>query len=724
MSDQTQYNPLPGSKANKPFDIFGFVSRYGLIIVIFGLFLLTMFVPVVLKMKKPNYETHAMLKIDPVISSLITKSEDPSIANYYHDFVRTQAARISEYEVMASTIESLTDRDREALFPAHLSTEECVPILQAIIQITPVGGTHLVKLSIQGPRKEGLAPVLNTLISTYLEKMQNELEQNDIRRLTYLNEKKRELQKDIERKENHLQDIASSVLSSTFSESFNIWQMRMVELQKTYIGFFGDRVRAENEWVYQQKVGDAIRQLPLESLVDEGVMDDNAIGFTSSWTYQQLQDMRSSIDGVTAENHDRKRVEQRMQAMREYEKTLRKETRESIHSIVYGKKDLELKESLIKKENAFKEAKASEEEVFAALKEAEAMSGRNSSALLKGTSFETELEHDRNLLFRIDTRIHELEAESRAPLRTTVESMAKEPRSPAGSNIKKLLMACVVVSFGSVGGVFILIEFFDNRIHSPKNIMHALGHPPTWPITQAPQGVDFHSVLSEASDSVTSKALRSLATRLFRAGGERGAKVFLFTAVDRSSGTTSITMNCAQSLAHQSSRVLVIDANLQDWEAPDGVGVEIDDPKLPMNAIQHDDLRGIDYLVSFMPRRSDRYTSRMLAGFLREAREQYDFICIDAPPVLTSDLTEYLATNSDVGVLIIRGDSTLYRDVRRSAEILVRLDIPALAPVLNWGGTKTRTQVDSVLDRASALFHRLACSVLPKVGKKATDLPG
>ena len=101
MNKGIEYDPLPGSKATKPFDVIGFVRRYGLITIIFGMFILTMLAPLVLKVKRPNFEVHSMLKIDPVIPSLITKSEDPSIAGFYHDFVRTQAARISEHEVLA-----------------------------------------------------------------------------------------------------------------------------------------------------------------------------------------------------------------------------------------------------------------------------------------------------------------------------------------------------------------------------------------------------------------------------------------------------------------------------------------------------------------------------------------------------------------------------------------------------------------------------------------------
>jgi len=161
-------------------------------------------------------------------------------------------------------------------------------------------------------------------------------------------------------------------------------------------------------------------------------------------------------------------------------------------------------------------------------------------------------------------------------------------------------------------------------------------------------------------------------------------------------------------LAYQSPKVLVIDATLQSWETTDDASMEADDDSCnPMNAIQYDPERGVDYLVSFMPRRSTKFTSRMLNRFLKEAKSEYDFICIDSSPILQSDLTEYLAANCDAGVLIIQGDSSLYKDVRRSAEILIRLDIPALAPVLNWGGVKNKPWFEKHIDTLSAIISKV-----------------
>jgi len=714
-ANQLHQASLIEGKAKKPLDIFGFVSRYGIIIVAAGLAILTMLIPLVLMISKPNYETSAMLKIDPVIPSLITNFEEPSITGYYHDYVRTQARRITEFTVLKKAIEQLSPVEKAAVLPAHLSADECVPILQAIMHINPVPSTHLVELSIHGPEKEGLATMLNSVMEVYLQKMRDELVDANKHRLSYLTAKKVELAENIKKKEMEIQQLATSALTSTFAEDFNLWQQRTSELQKSYVHMYGERIQAENAYKYQETSSAQLGELSLDSLVNEGVMNNQAIGFTSSWTYQQLQDMRASIDGVTKDNEDRKRVEIRMQAMREYESTLREETRKTIDSITYGNQKLQLARELIKKENSFHEALENEEMLKAAFAEAKIKSGENSATLLQGQSMEIELKNERDMYFRIGTRIEEMEAESRASLRVSIEAQAREPENPAGTNIKKLLMLCVIVSFGSVGGLFALIEFFDNRIHSPKDIIHAFGHPPSWPISRSSEDIPFLDVISKGGSTVTAKAIRSLATRLFREFEKNQSRVFLFTAVDTGCGNTEILLNTAQALACHVQKVLVVDGNLTHGDLSEKLKLPHSQPGLldmleERNSfdecVYHDTRRSIDILCS-RANTPDRATLQHLQEFLKRARKDYDAICIDSCPVRSSDFTEYLTVQSDVVVLISQGESTLYRDLRQTADILIRLDIPALATVLNWGGEKKKIWLDAYLDRTPNQVKRL-----------------
>jgi Mrp family chromosome partitioning ATPase/uncharacterized protein involved in exopolysaccharide biosynthesis len=722
---EQQVRQLEG-KPRKPFDIFGFVYRYGWIIIIAGFFILAMLVPVVLKIARPNYEVHASLKIDPVVASLITKSDDLSITAFYHDYVRTQARRIKEYTLLEKAIDNLSMKEKQAIFPGDMPTKDCVAILDRIMTITSISGTHLVDLSIQGPNREGLAPMLNAVMDEYLRKMEGEVENKNERRLKYLTLKKEELAGLIGKKEKDLRSIASSVFSSSFAEDFNIWQQRAVDLQEAYVRSFSQRIEAENAFNSAKTKTEQLAKLPLDPLIDEAVMDNRAIGFTSSWTYQKLQDMRTTIDGVTRENEDRKRVEERMEAMREYEKKQRTETTETLHAIAYGKRDLELKQELIKKEITYREAMKNEAALTAALDEAKVASGANSSALLHGKSLETELGHARDLIFRIDNRIQELEAESRAPLRVTIEARAMAPDKPAGSNIKKLLIVCIALSFGSVGGLFLVIELLDNRLHSPKDVTQALGHPPSWPISRGLRGNNFLTLLTTCRNSAAAKAIRSLATRLYREYEEHHSRIFLFTATDEKSGTTEIMLNTAQALTHHASRVLVIDGNLRQEDlflklnVPDshpGIEEVLAGTRSLTDCIYHDQERTVDVLFSHctIP---DQVMIRKLGVFLRQAREDYDVICIDSCPVMLCDFTEFLAVQADVAVLISQGDSTLYKNLRRTADIFLRLGVPALAPVLNWGGEKNEIWFDTCLDRSSRIFYGMFASLVKKNGQK------
>jgi cellulose biosynthesis protein BcsQ len=96
-----------------------------------------------------------------------------------------------------------------------------------------------------------------------------------------------------------------------------------------------------------------------------------------------------------------------------------------------------------------------------------------------------------------------------------------------------------------------------------------------------------------------------------------------------------------------------------------------------------------------------------IGELLEQAKSEYDFICIDCPPVLKSDLTEHMALYSDIVALIGLGDSTMYRDLRSAAEALVRLEVPAIAPILNWNGIVRAITVDKLLEKRPEFLDKI-----------------
>lgn len=699
---------MPERKAMKPIDIFGFLRRYAFSIVICALFLFTMVAPLALLAERPVYMVAGKLMINPVTPSLITKSEDPSIINFFHDFARTQVERMRDDSVVEAAIGKMTEEERAAFFPPFLGEEERMNMLRGRVQIKPVSQTHLIQLTLEGDRQFGLDGALNSIMDAYLDKLTEEDESKYLSRLEFLREKRDGVEDEVIELEKKVNKVAEEVHSSAFVEDYNMIQKQVEQLQKLYLQQMAVRIEKESNYNQSLNKGKALANISLTPMIDEVVLQDQSLDFTSSWTYQKLQELRASIDGITKENKDRKSVEEQMAAMKEYEAKLGEEVRTNAERILTGKRDYEIEREIIDSRAQYQAAKDTEDHIRNQLESTRSQANQVSLGILKGSSLEKDLYNKRDTLFRLDTRILELESESKAPQRVTIESRARFPQSPSGSNLKKLLMACVAMALALPGGVFLLIELFDNRIHRPQDIEFAVGSKPLWPISQAPAGVDFLRILDEAPDHRASKAIRSLAVNLLAEHEQHQARVFLFTGVSRNVGASSILLNTAYAMKKQVPRILLIDGdysggNLSRMLAvPEdrclGLGEFLSGEETLENCLFTDKERGLDIITSGRPVSATEATSRNFIQLVREVRDSYDVIFVYADPILSSDLTELLCGVADVAVLVSKGDKTLYKDLYMTASFLFRFKIKALAPILNWGGQKEKDMVTRIIE--------------------------
>ena len=736
IKDNAPKEALPFGKPNKPIDIVGFIKRYGLFALVIGAFLFTLTVPLVLLISKPNYEVHALMRIDPVIPSVITKSEDPSIMNYYSDYSNTQARRMMDFDVLKATVEKLDPEERNSIFPPNLPSATCAEIAGIIIKVNPVPGTHLIDISVSGPKKKGLAPLVNALMHAYLDKMRRGNEMQDNERLVYLKNEQKALSNDIAAIEEKLDLLTKDISTGDFGEDNNIASKRADELQQAAVNAFTERISSENQLKEAEKNSQQLKQLTLDPMVEERVMGDQSLHSTSSWTYQQQQQLRSTTDGLTQNNPDRIYVEQRMKAMRDYEKKLQNEVRKSAKMIVYGKRDYDQKRELILSKNKAEKAKSTEKELLDELDKTRQESVRISLGLHLGEALESSLKHKRDLLDQIDTRIHELELEGKAPLHVAIESLAREPESPAGSNTKKLMMAFFALSFGSVIVLFAAVDFLDNRIRRKEEVKAALGYPPAKEIPEAGAQQPFHKLLEVAPADPAAQAIRSLAVKLVHENQVSGSKIILFSGVERQTGATSLARNLARALSDLAPKVLLIEAatNAPTLARLDGLGTEpagvrelLAGAKSPEELIVSGGEGARDTLYHGVAAAGIAPQQR-LPEILAALRERYDFLCIDAPPVLESNLTENLALHADIVALVALGESTMYRDLRAAAEVFVRLEVPAIMPILNWGGQAKSSKIDKLLEKPPAFLDKIGLQKLEAIilnlpsGRRLFDL--
>ena len=715
LKENTVREPLPFGKPSKSFDIIGFLKRYGLYILFLGSFLFAMLTPLIFLIKNPYYEVHAFLKLDPVISKLIATSDESSIVNYYKDYANTQAHTIKSFDVLKLTVESLNSRERKAMFPGIKSSDICADILDHIISVKTIPGTHLLEIIISGSKPDGLAEIVNKLMNVYIKENRKKSNAADSDKLKYLYDQKKSIEDQMAMFERDLDSLTKDISTAAYSEDFNVAAKNSISLLGIYDNALFERIRAETNYEKIQSQSKAISSLSLDPLIEELVMNNQSLYSTDSWTYQQLQEMRSTTDGLTPKNPDRIYVEQRMNAMKKYASKLHDEVRNTAKSVLYGKRNLDIKTQLVQAKTDFEKTKKAELQIQEELDKNLKESKRISIGIHKGVNLSDFIKHKRDMLDMLDTRITEIEIENKAPLRISIESLARTPNAPLKSNTKNLLTMFFVGAFAIVGGAFFLYEYLDDTIRRPVDVERALGYPPTQTISDIDQQIDGEHHLSIAPDDFKAHKIGSLAIKFCREKDRDNTRTILFTGIEKGVGSSSIAFSCAKALSRIAPKVLMIDGDIEVPDFENDSEFQLNLPGLCdylynggswKNYIISTPGDNIDmmYAGNITPNPIPR---QLIQNLLDEVKKEYDFICIDSASLLKSHLTEHLAIYSDIVALVCLGDSSKYKNLRHSAELLIRLGVPGIAPILNFGGIKQTLSIEELFDNPPQFIKKI-----------------
>ncbi|TNJ37010.1 hypothetical protein FGF68_05405 [Prosthecochloris vibrioformis] len=708
MQDQkTSPNPLPLGKPKKAFDILGFMKRYGLFIVLLGGFLFAMLTPLIFVVKKPYYQVDARMRVDPTVPTVFSNSEQSSIVSYYSRYLNTTAQSITTIDILKKALDAMEPEKRESLFPKGMSSETCAAILQRMVSVTPENRSHVLELKIGGSKSEGLAEFLNSLMQTYMDETRRISNNSNSDRLKFLYAQKNVVMQEMSAIERDLDTLTKDIGTSSFSENHNAAAKNRNNLLQAYSSALNERLTAEAKYRAVKQSNQELQGIGLEPLINEVVLNNNALTQTESWTYKELQELRGTTDGLTELNPERLYVEDRMLSMEEYAKELREEVRDKAREIILGKRDIDMQTALIIAENDYEAAKAKEDTLKNEIHASSTEAKRISIGIHRGEYLSAHWQNKFDLLNNIEKRITEIEIEKKAPLRLSILSVARSPNQPLKSNINKIMAVLFIGSFGLVMGSFALYEFLDDTIRRSVDVQHALGHPPVQTILNLKQHMnDRQDEISLAPEDFRAHQIGSLAVKFLKEKHRENSRIILFTGTDHGVGASSIAVSCAKALSQLASRVLIIDG---DIEAPPVE--ELDEFHISLPGLC-DYLDGKTTLAESIISTPGDNIDMMYAGnitggtiprqkigaLMSELKEKYDFICIDGAPLLKSHLVEQLAMHSDIVALIALGDSSKYQDLRKSAQLLVLLGVPTIAPVLNFGGIRKTLSLVELFD--------------------------
>lgn len=180
---------------------------------------------------------------------------------------------------------------------------------------------------------------------------------------------------------------------------------------------------------------------------------------------------------------------------------------------------------------------------------------------------------------------------------------------------------------------------------------------------------------------VVSEQFRTVRTNIEFAGAALDkCQVVMFTSSAMSEGKSTVSANVAVTWAQAGKKVLLIDADLRRPTVHatfrklnlDGVTTVLTGKAKPEEVIEQTFVTNLSVISSgaVPPNPSELLNSKRMADLLDWARQNFDIIVLDAPPVLAVSDVQVLVPKTDGVVVVANIGKTLKGDLRRTVEVL------------------------------------------------------
>lgn len=266
------------------------------------------------------------------------------------------------------------------------------------------------------------------------------------------------------------------------------------------------------------------------------------------------------------------------------------------------------------------------------------------------------------------------------------------PSSPKkGRNI---LLGLILGIFGGVGLAF-FIEYLDNTVKTPEEAEQQLGLPmlgtiDRFKIDAKNSGADL--VCIDAEQRAVAEGFRSLRTSVLLSSSGKPPKAVIVTSSLPGEGKTTISSNLAGTIALAGQRVLLIDVDMRkprlhkifDLDNRNGLSTVLSGVS-SNDLVQRGPVENLSIITAgpLPPNPSELLSSDALPNLLREMRERFDMIIMDAAPVIAVTDTLIASKHVDAVILVAKSADTTYDAIRKSIKLLSDVGANVLGLVIN-----------------------------------------
>jgi len=552
-----------------------------------------------------------------------------------------------------------------------LPFEDTVDALRDQIKAAEVGRmTSIIRVSYSDTDPELAKNIVNALVQAYLEKSVYLKAEEANRTVQFVEDQLKELSKNLDESEINLQSYKSATgLISLDVEAQQLIQ-KISEMEKA---------RAD---VNLQKKQFEFALASLKDAMKKGAVyspavmrDDPLVGSMAAKLSELEVEKKSLLSDYTPNHPAVKNVQAQIDE-------LQRKIRSTYETNLYN---------LQKQQNTIENQLAAYEQQMRNLPENE----RELARLTRRTSVNSNIytfllqKHEEARIARAST-ISNIDIVDPAIIPTKPVKPAKPKYLLLG-----LLFGCMV----GLGLVFFQ-EYLDDTIKDGEEARKIMGIPLLGVIPHIPQHVSNGSTRDPISlytylepKSVVAEAFRSLRTSLHFSAIHRDKKILLITSTFPQEGKSVIAANLANIFAQTGVKVLIVDCDLRRSSLHEKFGCsktpglsELLTGDVTFEKVKYSTgIQGLDLVAAGTtpPNPAELLGSEAMRQFLLSQREHYDYIVLDAPPVMAVTDAPVLTAVVDMTLLVMESMRVPVKVAQHMREMLATINAPVTGLVIN-----------------------------------------
>lgn len=275
-----------------------------------------------------------------------------------------------------------------------------------------------------------------------------------------------------------------------------------------------------------------------------------------------------------------------------------------------------------------------------------------------------------------------------------VLSSAVEPRGASAPRKSRILATALMLGLMAGAGAVLAREFSQNTIRTPEELETLTGETVLGqiPLIPARSRSNVLKYLTEKPTSAAAEAIRNLRTSTLLSNVDNPPQVIMSTSSLPGEGKTTQSLSLSQNLSGLGKKVLLIEGDIRrrvfaeyfDIKGRHGLlAVLSGNASLSEVAVYNEQL-GADILVGEKSKvnAADIFSSEAFTEFLAHAREIYDYIVIDTPPVLVVPDARVIGQSMDAILYTVKWDHTTKRQVVEGLKNLASVNVKVTGLVL------------------------------------------